>query len=325
MFERFTDKARRVLVIAQEEARTLEHPFIRPEHLLLGLARGEGVASTALNEAGVRYAVIRERFIEAVSPMPNAGRLDKMPFSPQAKKTLELSLREALKLGHNYIGTEHLLLGVLQLGEDPEAKDNRLKDLIGDMASQLRGRVLDLVSGAAAFTRVRSPAVMQAMDRARQLAGQAPMTTANLLLGILADPDSQVCKALSALWASATTLFRRLWPRLGWPAPAMPCLVQPSSSRWGMSPPRSRIRSSLASSRACRQRKFAPRSSGRSGSSPTSGPRARTGKRPSTIEPVGHRLGRQRLLRVSFVCECALSSGGRVWVGGAGTLPARRR
>ena len=202
MFERFTDKARRVLVIAQEEARTLEHPFIRPEHLLLGLARGEGVASTALNEAGVRYAVIRERFIEAVSPMPNAGRLDKIPFSPQAKKTLELSLREALKLGHNYIGTEHLLLGVLQLGDDPEAKDNRLKDLIGDMASQLRGRVLDLVSGAAAFTRVRSPAVMQAMDRARQLAGQAPMTTANLLLGILADPDSQVCKALSALGVS---------------------------------------------------------------------------------------------------------------------------
>ena len=199
MFERFTDKARRVLVIAQEEARTLEHPFIRPEHLLLGLARGEGVASTALNEAGVRYAVIRERFIEAVSPMPNAGRLDKIPFSPQAKKTLELSLREALKLGHNYIGTEHLLLGVLQLGDDPEAKDNRLKDLVGDMASQLRGRVLDLVSGAAAFTRVRSPAVMQAMDRARQLAGQAPMTTSNLLLGILADPDSQVCKALSAL------------------------------------------------------------------------------------------------------------------------------
>jgi ATP-dependent Clp protease ATP-binding subunit ClpA len=202
MFERFTDKARRVLVIAQEEARTLEHPFIRPEHILLGLARGEGVASTALNEAGVRYAVIRERFIEAVSPMPNAGRLDKIPFSPQAKKTLELSLREALKLGHNYIGTEHLLLGVLQLGEDPEAKDNRLKDLVGDMASQLRGRVLDLVSGAAAFTRVRSPAVMQAMDRARQLAGQAPMTTANLLLGILADPDSQVCKALSALGVS---------------------------------------------------------------------------------------------------------------------------
>jgi ATP-dependent Clp protease ATP-binding subunit ClpA len=202
MFERFTDKARRVLVIAQEEARTLEHPFIRPEHLLLGLARGEGVASTALNEAGVRYAVIRERFIEAVSPMPNAGRLDKIPFSPQAKKTLELSLREALKLGHNYIGTEHLLLGVLQLGEDPEAKDTRLKDLVGDMASQLRGRVLDLVSGAAAFTRVRSPAVMQAMDRARQLAGQAPMTTANLFLGILADPDSQVCKALSALGVS---------------------------------------------------------------------------------------------------------------------------
>ena len=116
MFERFTDRARRVLVIAQEEARTLEHSFIRPEHLLLGLVRGEGLASTALREAGVRYAVLRERFVEAVAPTPNAGRLDKVPFSPQAKKTLELSLREALKLGHNYIGTEHLLLGVLRGG-----------------------------------------------------------------------------------------------------------------------------------------------------------------------------------------------------------------
>ena len=119
MFERFTERGSQGLVIAQEEARTLEHAFIRPEHLLLGLARGEGLASTALNEAGVRYSVLRERLVEAVPAMPNAGRLSKVPFSPQAKKTLELSLREALKLGHNYIGTEHLLLGVLQGAEIP--------------------------------------------------------------------------------------------------------------------------------------------------------------------------------------------------------------
>ena len=210
MFERFTDKARRVLVIAQEEARTLEHAFIRPEHLLLGLARGEGVASTALNEAGVRYAVLRERFAKAVSPTPNASRLDKVPFSPQAKKTLELSLREALKLGHNYIGTEHLLLGVLQGAEDPDAKDNRVKDLIGDLSGQLRARVLDLVSGASALTRLRSPALMQATDRARQLAGQAVMTTGHFVAAILADPESQAARALTALGVSPESLAAAL-------------------------------------------------------------------------------------------------------------------
>ena len=206
MFERFTDKARRVLVIAQDEARTLEHAFIRPEHLLLGLARGEGVASTALNEAGLRYAIMRERFVAAISPTPNAGRLDKVPFSPLAKKTLELSLREALKLGHNYIGTEHLLLGVLQGAEGLDTKDNRVIDLIGGLATELRGRVLDLVSGASAFTRLRSPAVMQAMDRARQAAGHAPMTTGDLLLAIVADPESQGSQALSPLGVNHATL-----------------------------------------------------------------------------------------------------------------------
>ncbi len=206
MFERFTDKARRVLVIAQEEARTLEHAFIRPEHLLLGLARGEGVASTALNEAGLRYAVMRERFVAAISSTPNAGRLDKVPFSPLAKKTLELSLREALKLGHNYIGTEHLLLGVLQGAEGLDTKDNRVIDLIGGLATELRGRVLDLVSGASAFTRLRSPAAMQAMDRARQATGHAPMTTGDLLLAIVADPESQGSRALSALGVNHATL-----------------------------------------------------------------------------------------------------------------------
>ena len=206
MFERFTDKARRALVIAQEEARILGHAFIRPEHLLLGLARGEGVAATALNEAGLRYAVMRERFVAAISPTPNAGRLDKVPFSPLAKKTLELSLREALKLGHNYIGTEHLLLGVLQGAEGLDTKDSRVIDLIGGLATELRGRVLDLVSGASAFTRLRSPAVMQAMDRARQVPGQAPMTTGDLLLAIVADPESQGSRALYAMGVNYATL-----------------------------------------------------------------------------------------------------------------------
>ena len=210
MFERFTERARRVLVIAQEEARTLEHAFIRPEHLLLGLARGDGLASTALNEAGVRYSVLRERLVQAVPAMPNAGRLSKVPFSPQAKKTLELSLREALKLGHNYIGTEHLLLGVLQGAEDPDTKDNRVRDLIGDLAAQLRARVLDLVSGATALTRLRSPALMQATDRARDLAGQAAVTTGHFLAAMLADPESQASRALVAFGVNPESLAAAL-------------------------------------------------------------------------------------------------------------------
>jgi ATP-dependent Clp protease ATP-binding subunit ClpA len=199
MFERFTDNARRVLVIAQEEARTLEHPFIRPEHLLLGLARAEGVASTALDQAGVRYAVIRERLVEMVAPAPNAGRVNKIPFSPQAKKTLEFSLREALKLGHNYIGTEHLLLALLRLAEDPAAKDNRVKDLIGDLLNQLRDRVLELAAGVPALSRLRSPALIETMSRARQLASQGVMTTGHLVTAVLEDPESQASRALRAL------------------------------------------------------------------------------------------------------------------------------
>jgi ATP-dependent Clp protease ATP-binding subunit ClpA len=210
MFERFTDRARRVLVIAQEEARTLEHAFIRPEHLLLGLARGEGVASTALSDLGLRYAAMRERFAEAVAPMPKAGRLDKVPFSPQAKKTLELSLREALQLGHNYIGTEHILLGLLRGSEGADAKDNRVKDLIGDLAARLREHVIELVPGATAPSRMRSPAVASATERARQLAGPAPMTTGHLLTAVLEDPDSQASRALAALGVSQEALAAAL-------------------------------------------------------------------------------------------------------------------
>jgi ATP-dependent Clp protease ATP-binding subunit ClpA len=199
MFERFTDKARRVLVIAQEEARVLEHAFIWPEHVLLGLVKGEGIASTALSEAGVTYAVIRQRVAGIIPASLNADRLKKIPFSPQAKKTLELSLREALQLGHNYIGTEHLLLSLLRGAEDPNAGDNRIKDLIGDLAPQLRARVIELVSGASAAGRLRSPALVEATDRARQLAGQGVMTTGHLVIAILSDPDSQAARAFAGL------------------------------------------------------------------------------------------------------------------------------
>ncbi len=117
MFERFTDRARNVVVLAQEEARMLDHDYIGAEHILLGLINeSQGLASRALTSAGIGLEPARQRVAEI------AGRGKKapsghIPFTPRAKKILELSLREALQLGHNYIGTEHILLGLIREGE----------------------------------------------------------------------------------------------------------------------------------------------------------------------------------------------------------------
>jgi ATP-dependent Clp protease ATP-binding subunit ClpC len=117
MFERFTDRARRVVVLAQEEARALDHNYIGTEHVLLALAReGEGVAARALEAMDIRLDALREQVEEIVGRGKEAPS-GHIPFTPRAKKVLELSLRESLQLGHDYIGTEHILLGLLREGE----------------------------------------------------------------------------------------------------------------------------------------------------------------------------------------------------------------
>jgi ATP-dependent Clp protease ATP-binding subunit ClpC len=104
MFERFTDRARRVLVLAQEEARLLNHNFIGTEHILLGLVReDDGVAAKALESLGIRLDAVRQKVVETIGPAATSPT-GSPPFTPRAKKVLELSLREALQLGHNYIG-----------------------------------------------------------------------------------------------------------------------------------------------------------------------------------------------------------------------------
>jgi ATP-dependent Clp protease ATP-binding subunit ClpC len=116
MFERFTDRARQVVILAQEEARMLDHNYVGPEHILLGLVHeGEGVAARALTELDVSLSAVRQQVEELIGRGQQAlsGHI---PFTPRAKKVLELSLREALQLGHNYIGTEHILLGILREG-----------------------------------------------------------------------------------------------------------------------------------------------------------------------------------------------------------------
>ncbi len=144
MFERFTDRGRRVLVLAQEEARLLNHNFIGTEHILLGLIHeGEGVGAKALESVGISLDAVRTMVTETVGSS-GASPSGSPPFTPRAKKVLELSLREALQLGHNYIGTEHLLLGLLREGEGVAA--TVLGHLGADLA-RVRQTVISLLSG----------------------------------------------------------------------------------------------------------------------------------------------------------------------------------
>ncbi len=144
MFERFTDRARRVLVLAQEEARLLNHSFIGTEHILLGLIHeGEGVAAKALESLGISLEAVREKVEETIGPAGSAPT-GSPPFTPRAKKVLELSLREALQLGHNYIGTEHMLLGLVREGEGVAAQV--LVSLGADL-TRVRQQVIQLLSG----------------------------------------------------------------------------------------------------------------------------------------------------------------------------------
>ena len=122
MFERFTDRARRVVVLAQEEARMLNHNYIGTEHLLLGLIHeGEGIGARALESLGVTLNAVREQVQDIVGPGPQAPN-GHIPFTPRAKKVLELSLREGLQMGHKYIGTEFLLLGLIREGDGVAAQ-----------------------------------------------------------------------------------------------------------------------------------------------------------------------------------------------------------
>ena len=144
MFERFTDRARRVVVLAQDEARGLKHNYIGTEHLLLGLiSEGEGVAAKALGTMGIKGEAVRASVIEIIGEgeKPVEGHI---PFTPRAKRVFELSLREALQLGHNYIGTEHLLLGLLKEGEGVAAQV--LTKQGADLA-QVRQTVIQMLSG----------------------------------------------------------------------------------------------------------------------------------------------------------------------------------
>ena len=144
MFERFTDRARRVVVLAQEEARMLNHNYIGTEHILLGLIQeGEGVAAKALESLGISLEGVRQQVEEIIGQGQQAPS-GHIPFTPRAKKVLELSLREALQLGHNYIGTEHILLGLIREGEGVAAQ---VLVKLGADLNRVRQQVIQLLSG----------------------------------------------------------------------------------------------------------------------------------------------------------------------------------
>jgi hypothetical protein len=145
MFERFTDRARRVVVLAQEEARMLNHNYIGTEHILLGLIHeGEGVAARALESLGISLEAVRQQIEEIIGQGEQApfGHID---LTPRAKKVLELSSREALQLGHNYIGTEHILLGLIREGEGVAAQ---VLARLGADLSRVRQQLIQLLHGS---------------------------------------------------------------------------------------------------------------------------------------------------------------------------------
>ena len=224
MFERFTNRARHVVVLAQEEARRLHHNYIGTEHVLLGLL-GEpgGLAFRALERFGMSLEGTREE-VKAVVGSGNATPSGHIPFTPRAKKILELALREALQLHHNYIGTEHILLGVIREGGGVGAQV--LKQHSADL-TPIRMAVLDLLStvpAEAEATRGRrwlrrrsaagpgetpepgepaelrtTPAADTSLSEAARLAGSQPVGSHHLLLAALGDPDTAAARALAAL------------------------------------------------------------------------------------------------------------------------------
>src|ERR1700685_2699940 len=144
MFERFTDRARRVVVLAQEEARMLNHNYIGTEHLLRGLIQeGEGVAAKALESLGISLEAVRQQVEEIIGRGQQAPS-GHIPFTPRAKQVLKLALHEALQLGHNYIGTEHILLGLIREGEGVAAQ---VLVRLGADLDTVRQQVIELLHG----------------------------------------------------------------------------------------------------------------------------------------------------------------------------------
>ena len=207
MFERFTDRARRVIVLAQDAAREMGHQQIKPEHLLVALTEGDGVAAKAMAQCGVDAAALRTKASALFPSRGPAKKLDKVPFSQEAKRALEQSLRAALGLGHNYIGTEHLFLGVQR---EAQQRDVALDDFLGVRAADVNDQVMQMIGDRGPGDSMRSPALRSALSAAVRQGGQVPLTTGQLLAAMVADTASQAAKALEALGVGAEAVRKAL-------------------------------------------------------------------------------------------------------------------
>jgi len=209
VFERFTDRARRVVVLAQEEARMLNHNYIGTEHILLGLVHeGEGIASKALLSLNVSLDAVRRQVEEVIGRggSPPSGHI---PFTPRAKKVLELSLREALQLGHNYIGTEHILLGVIREGEGVGAQ---VLTRLGASLERVRQAVIHLLPASGAESPVMgefrgdmAATLVRVVERGRRVQELAERL-AGLLSEALDDPTITADLVLSGFPTSSDRL-----------------------------------------------------------------------------------------------------------------------
>jgi ATP-dependent Clp protease ATP-binding subunit ClpA len=218
MFERFTDRARRVVVLAQEEARMLNHNYIGTEHILLGLIHeGEGVAAKALEAMEVSLTEVR-KLVEELIGSGQEAPVGHIPFTPRAKKVLELSLRESLQLGHNYIGTEHILLGLVREGEGVASQ---VLVKLGADLDRVRQQVLGVLGQEGMlesapgrrflerFSDSAHTALELARDSARDL-GHEAIEPADILLGLIVTDDPQIAGLLASWGIDLTAVRRRI-------------------------------------------------------------------------------------------------------------------
>ena len=230
MFERFTERARQVVVLAQAEARGLKHNYIGTEHILLGLVREEqGVAARVLQSSGVTVELVREQVVQIVGPGedPSAGQI---PFTPRAKNVLELALRESLALSHNYIGTEHILLALLRVNEsvgfrvlvDCDADPVKLREqaitLAGLPSNRTEGGSLGSLGSSSSSPEAEIdpgwldglPAVLKPLGAWIRTDLGRPPDVGDLLLAIVCVPDTPAADALNELGIDVDELSGRI-------------------------------------------------------------------------------------------------------------------
>jgi ATP-dependent Clp protease ATP-binding subunit ClpC len=215
MFEKFSDRARRVVVLSQEEARLLNHNYIGTEHILLGLVHeDEGVAARALRSLNVRLDAVRGE-VEEIIGQGGSPPSDHIPFTPRAKKVLELSLREAIQLGHNYIGTEHVLLGLVREGEGVACQ---VLVKLGAELPKVRARVLQLVAessgpGTGGWIFRPSSELTAVLDEAHRVAearGEAEVMPIHVFLAAVEHPDGAAGRMLQTVGVDPEDLRRRV-------------------------------------------------------------------------------------------------------------------